>query len=100
MNAAARETQAAGTLEAICTGHAGTHASRLSLRRQAGTSMYEPCICTVSEDMRMGRDARMSHVQDASTAAFGEYSTTIAAQEASEAPVPQPHCHLAGVRVI
>ncbi len=66
MNAAAhapcaRETQAAGTLETVCTGHAGTHASRLSLRRQAGTSMYGPCICTASEDMRMGRDARMSH---------------------------------------
>jgi hypothetical protein len=56
--------------------------------------------CTVSEDMRMGRDARMSHVQDASAAAFGEYSTTIAAQEASEVPVPRPHCRLTGVRVI
>lgn len=39
-------------------------------------------------------------LQDASAAAFGEYSTAIAVQEASEAPVLRPHCRLTEVRVI
>ena len=54
--------KAAGTPIPMCTGHANMHALRVSLSCYVGTSMLGPCICTLSKDMRIGRDARMSHV--------------------------------------
>ena len=54
--------KAAGTPIPMCTGHANTYALRASLSRHVGTPMLGPCICTLSKDMRMGKDARMSHV--------------------------------------
>jgi hypothetical protein len=63
MNAAAHtRLKAAGTPDSMCTGHANTYALRASLSRHVGTSMLGPCICTLSKDMRIGKDARMSHV--------------------------------------
>ena len=44
--------------------------------------MWGPCICTLSKDMRMGRDARMSlMLQDASTAVFAEYPSSLQFRE-------------------
>ena len=69
--------KAAGTPIPMCTGHANMHALRVSLSCYVGTSMLGPCICTPSKDMRVGRDVRMSHVQDASAAAFAEYLSAL-----------------------
>jgi len=71
----------------MCTGHANTYALRVSLSRHVGTPMLGPCICTLSKDMRIGKDARMSHVQDASAAVFVEYPSSLQFRKALWAPV-------------